>query len=206
MKKLGHELLKNQRGSGAVEFALVLPLMLLLLLGTIDAGRFLWEMNRAEKATQVGARYAAVTTPVSTGLINADFESADLPAGSLIPADMLGELECSRTTCTCTGCAVTVGSAVDTTMFDAIVARMQTMDPAIQADNVRVTYRGSGFGFAGDAGGGGATETMEISPLISVSLTDMEFQPISGFLLASIAMPSFSTTLPAEDASGQYSY
>jgi hypothetical protein len=180
--------------------------MLLLLFGTIDAGRFLWEMNRAEKATQLGARYAVVTTPVSTGLINADFESADLPAGELIPADMLGNLECSRTTCTCTGCEVTVGSAVDASMFDAIVTRMQTLDPAIDADNVRISYRGSGFGFAGDSGGGGASETMEISPLITVSLTGMEFQPISGFLFGTIDLPSFSTTLPAEDASGEYSY
>lgn len=205
MKAMIRRFLTDQTASSAAEFALVLPIMLILLFGTIDGGRFLWELNRAEKATQVGARFAVVTTPVSTGLINADFESADLPAGELIPADMLGKLECSRTTCTCTDCQVTVGNAVDTVSFDALVARMQAMYPAIQAANVRVTYRGSGFGFAGDPGGGGATETMEISPLVTVSLTNMEFQPVSGFALGQIAMPNFATTLTAEDASGSYS-
>ena len=193
------------RGASGAEFALTLPLLLILLLGTVDAGRFLWEINRAEKATQMGARYAVVTSPVSTGLIDADFESASLPAGELIPADSIGKLECTRSNCTCTDCSVSVGSAVDTARFDAIVARMQAMDPTIEADNVKVTYRGSGFGFAGDAGGGGAGETMEISPLVTVSLTDMEFQPITSFMLAGISLPPFSTTLTAEDASGEFS-
>ena len=194
-----------ERGASAAEFALVLPLLLIFLLGIVDAGRFLWEVNRAEKATQMGARYAVVTSPVSMGLIDADFESASLPAGELIPADSIGKLECTRETCSCTSCSVTVGAGVDTTRFDAIVERMQAMDPAIEADNVSVTYRGSGFGFAGDAGGGGAGETMEISPLVTVSLTGMQFQPITSFLLAGINLPSFSTTLTAEDASGAYS-
>lgn len=196
------KLLRCNRAASAAEFALVLPLMLILLLGTIDAGRFLWAMNRAEKATQMGARFAIVTDPVSTGLVNADFESADLPKGELIPADMLGSLECTRSSCTCSGCDVTVGSGVNTASFDAIVARMQAMYPDIEANDVRVTYRGSGFGFAGDSGG---TEKMEISPLVSVSLTGLQFEPVTTLLLANINMPAFSTTLPAEDSSGSVS-
>ena len=60
--------IRCEKAASAAEFALVLPLLLILLFGTIDAGRFLWAMNRAEKATQMGARYAIVTDPVSTGL------------------------------------------------------------------------------------------------------------------------------------------
>ena len=192
------------RAASAAEFSLVLPLLLLLLFLTIDSGRFLWEVNQAEKATQMGARLAVVTTPVSTGLINADFVSADVPAGELIPASAIGKLECSRTSCTCTDCDVTVGSTVNTARFDAIVTRMQAMYPNIAASEVRVIYRGSGFGFAGDAPGGGA-ETMEISPLVTVSLTGMTFSPVTTFMQANIPMPSFSTTLPSEDASGSFS-
>ena len=201
IRRLG-SMLRCERAAGAAEFAMVLPLMLILLFGTIDAGRFLWAMNRAEKATQMGARYAIVTDPVSTGLVNADFESADLPKGELIPASMLGSLECTRTSCSCTGCEIAVGTGVNTASFDGIVARMQAMYPGIAADNVRVTYRGSGFGFAGDTGG---PETMEISPLVSVSLTDLRFVPVTSLLLADITLPAFSTTLPAEDATGAVS-
>ena len=42
----------NRSGASAAEFALVLPILLILLLGIIDAGRWLWTYNRAEKATQ----------------------------------------------------------------------------------------------------------------------------------------------------------
>ena len=57
-------LIRDERGASAAEFALVLPLLLLLLFGIIDAGRLAWEFNRAEKATQVGARVAVVTDPI----------------------------------------------------------------------------------------------------------------------------------------------
>jgi hypothetical protein len=202
------QLLYCRGGASAAEFALVLPLLLILLLGIIDTGRFLYEMNQAEKATQMGARLAVVTAPVSTGLRDADFVSSTVLAGDLIPASAIGAVECSRTSCSCSGCSVTVGSGVDTARFDAIVSRMTAMDASIQPANVRVIYRGSGFGFAGDAaggGGGGGTETMEISPLTTVSLTDVSFIPISSFLLARLHLPTVATTLPSEDASGAYS-
>ncbi len=60
------------------------------------------------------------------------------------------------------------------------------------------------MGFAGNAGSSGTGE-MEISPLITVSLSGLQFTPITTFLLASMTMPDFATTLTAEDASGSYS-
>lgn len=199
-------LFRCERGASASEFALVLPLLLLLLLGMIDVGRFLWEVNQAEKATQVGARFAVVTTPVSPGLIEADFESQATPAGELIPADALGALTCTSSGCTCTGICPVSDTSVDSDAFDAIVARMKAYYADVNAENVRVTYRGSGFGFAGDAVSGGAgTEEMEISPLVTVSVTGLQFTPVTTLLLAEFELPSFATTLPAEDASGDYS-
>lgn len=189
-----------RRAASAVEFALVLPLLMLMLFGTIDVGRFMWAVNEAEKATQAGARFAVVTTPVSPGLVDTDFESASLPAGDLIPATALGALTCTSTACTCSGTCPVTDLSVDSTAFDAIVARMAAMDPSIAAANVEVTYRGSGFGFAGGPAG-----QMQVSPLVTVSLKNLDFIPITSFLLAQIPMPAASTTLPAEDSSGSYS-
>ena len=59
-RRTGRCLVADCRGASAAEFSLVLPLLILLLFGIIDAGRLLWEVNRAEKATQMGARYAIV--------------------------------------------------------------------------------------------------------------------------------------------------
>ena len=36
-------LLRNRSGASAAEFGLVLPLLIILLLGIIDAGRFIWD-------------------------------------------------------------------------------------------------------------------------------------------------------------------
>jgi len=181
---------------------MVVPVLVVMLFGSIDVGRFMWEMNQAEKATQVGARFAVVTTPVSPGLVDADYISGTVKAGDLIPATALGSLSCTSTGCVCDSTCPGVNNlSVDSAAFNAIVARMQMFKPDIAAANVRVTYRGSGFGFAG-----GASGSMEISPLVTVSLTEVRFAPITTFLLKNIRLPDFSSTLPAEDASGTFSY
>ena len=210
MTALLRRLLRCPRAASAAEFALVLPLLLLFLFGVIDVGRFMWEVNQAEKATQVGARMAIVTTPVSPGLVEADFASSTLPAGALIPASALGQVKCTSASCVCTGTCPTMTSTVNSTAFNAIVARMAQIKPDIAAANVEISYRGSGFGYAGTAasgpGGGSAPpETMEISPLVTVALIGVQFTPITSLLFASITLPSFTTTMTAEDSAGTYS-
>jgi len=210
MSLLPARLLRCQRAASAAEFALVLPLLLLFIFGIIDVGRFLWEVNQAEKATQVGARMAIVTTPVSPGLVEADFAGGALVAGELIPASALGEVKCTSASCVCTGTCPSMATSVNSAAFTAIVTRMAQIKPGITAANVEVSYRGSGFGYAGSAptgpGGGSAPpETMEISPLVTVSLKDVVFTPITSLLLAGITLPSFTTTMTAEDSAGQYS-
>lgn len=200
-----------ERAAAAAEFALVLPLMLLFIFGIIDVGRYMYIVNRAEKATQIGVRMAVVTNPLSPDLIAADYASGSLPAGELIPANELGKLTCTGTGCTCTtGPCPSGGGAIDGPAHALIVDRINDILYGVGAANVEVSYSGSGFGFAGSAagpGGGGAIpEAMEISPLVTVSLVDLEFRPITGLLMPIIGLPRFSSTLPAEDASGAVSH
>ena len=63
-------LLIDRRASSAAEFAMVLPLLIMFLLGIIDVGRLLWTVNRIEKSTQMGVRFAIVTNPIPVGLTN----------------------------------------------------------------------------------------------------------------------------------------
>lgn len=50
----------RQEGAVAIEFALVTPLLCLLLFGIVEMGRLLWTWNAAVEATRLGARLAVV--------------------------------------------------------------------------------------------------------------------------------------------------
>jgi Flp pilus assembly protein TadG len=49
----------HERGQSLVETAIVLPLLLLLFMGTVDVGRFLFAYIALEEAVQEGATYAS---------------------------------------------------------------------------------------------------------------------------------------------------
>jgi hypothetical protein len=199
-------LLQDVRAASAAEFALVLPLLLILLFGIIDGGRFMWEYNRAEKATQMGARFAVATDLVPSGLATYSFSiNEGLPQGSAVPIASFDAATCDDSTCTCTGGGVCGSIGYDGpgtgTAFGNIVERMRLMYPPIQPGNVEIEYRNVGLGFAGDPNG------PDVSPLVTVSLTGMQFQPITTFFLggATISMPDFRASLTAEDLAGDSS-
>lgn len=194
-------LLGDRRAASAAEFALVLPLLILLLFGIIDTGRFFWQLNKSEKATQMGARMAIVTTPVSPDLVEASYVAGTVKSGDLIPASALGTVECNSGGCRCTvdPCPFS-NSTVDTTAFNTIVTRMSQMNPLINPSKVVISYSGSGFGYAG-----AADETMDVQPLVTVTVRDMQFKPIALLGLAGWNLPAASATLTAEDSSGTFS-
>ena len=203
-------LLRSRSGASAAEFGLVLPLLIVLLLGIIDAGRFIWEYNRAEKATQAGARVAIVTQIIPQGV--ADFKYVNQTVGGIkylqgdpLAASALGKVTCQQTSgslgCTCdsaNGYCPSLGT-INTAGFDAVVARMQAMYPKVSPARVVVEYSGSGVGYAGDPSG------MDISPLVTVKIRDLPFNPLVFFGLVNFNLPSFSTSLTAEDSASVYS-
>ena len=52
--------LRNDRGAAAVEFALVVPILLMLVFGAIEYGRIYSELEVLESAAREGARAASV--------------------------------------------------------------------------------------------------------------------------------------------------
>jgi Flp pilus assembly protein TadG len=61
-------LLRNQRGQSVVEFALVLPLLLLVVFGITEFGRAWMTMNVITSAAREGCRLAVVTDPDVAGV------------------------------------------------------------------------------------------------------------------------------------------
>ena len=54
---------RNQKGQGLLEFALILPLFLLLLLGIVEASRIMWAYITVQNAARDAARYAITGKP-----------------------------------------------------------------------------------------------------------------------------------------------
>lgn len=59
MNRPSHSHWRCERGSAAVEFALILPLMTLLLFGFFEAGRMFYTFNIASSAARDAARFGA---------------------------------------------------------------------------------------------------------------------------------------------------
>jgi len=52
----------RQRGSVAVEYGVILPVFLLLVLGLMDTGRLLWTQTTLDRAVEAAARCGVVNT------------------------------------------------------------------------------------------------------------------------------------------------
>jgi Flp pilus assembly protein TadG len=190
-------LIRDQRAASAAEFAMVLPLFMILLFGAIDAGRYMWTINRAEKAAQMGVRMAVVTDFVSSD-IGDDYIgqcSTPLGQGDPIPPGCFTTITCSKP-----GGSVTCSSGtVNQAAFNTVLGRMQLFMPEIAAGNVQVIYSPSGLGYAGDPNG------PDLAPLVTVRLSGLSFRPIVTFAFATVGLPEVRSSLTFEDGEGSQS-
>ncbi len=134
----------DTRGTTAAEFALVLPVALLFFFGIIDGGRYVWAMNRLEKAVQMGTRTAVVTDVVASDLETADYVDFECPA---LDADgnpttkpvQVGDQICAAAvptvTCTSAGCG---GGGFNSDAFANILARMRVVAPSLRDNEVTI--------------------------------------------------------------------
>ena len=82
---------KAERGANLVEFALVAPLLLILLLGIIEFGVIFAHYNEVRHSAREGARYAAVSNPDyngdstidNTDVLEVTCDSINLPGGTV---------------------------------------------------------------------------------------------------------------------------
>jgi len=190
-------------GAAGAEFAMVLPLLILMLFGMIDVGRYMWTLNEVEKATQMGARMAVVTTMVPGGLASQNYATT-LGQGVPIPTSSFGAAQCQKpagsVTCTCVTTPCPTLTPVDTTAFDAVVTRMNQIAGVVDPANVTIMYRNSGLGYAGDPTG------PDVAPIVTVSAVNVGFNSLIGqFFGISLRLPTVSASLTLEDGQGNFS-
>lgn len=196
-------ILRRDDGATAAEFAMVLPLLILLLFGIIDVGRYMWTLNQVEKATQMGARMAVVTNMVPGGLASQNY-GAILGQGAAIPTSQFGAAACSAPagtlTCTCVTSPCPTLTPVDNTAFTAITTRMNQIAESVSPQDVTIRYDNSGLGYAGDPTG------PDVAPIVTVSAVGVGFQSlILQFLGINLQLPTVSASLTLEDGQGSFS-
>lgn len=170
---------------------MVLPLLLIFLLGIIDVGRYSWMLNRAEKATQMGVRYAVVSDPAAN-VIKTDFVSMGVPGGDPVPTTMFDSAVCTNSgNCTVSGTGG-IDASRNSTAFNQIVTWMQKFDPAVASSQVKVTYKNVGLGYSGDPNG------PNVAALTTVELDGLRFYPMILFGY-SVALPPIKASLTLED-------
>lgn len=201
MRRAFLQLLRRNDGASAAEFALVLPLLLIFLLGMIDVGRYMWSINKLEKATQMGARMAVVTDMVPTGLANTNF-GLTLGQGAPIPASSFGAAECDKTSgsvaCNClAGSTCPALSPINSVAFQNIATRMEAIAPMIADTDIRIRYTNAGVGYAGDPNG------PDVAPIVTVSAVGVDFVPLIFQVFGgNLGLPTESASLTLEDGQG----
>ena len=206
--------LRDQQGSVMVEVTIMLSIVLLLVLGAIDFLLLFYQWNAAAKAVQTGARLAAVSDPVASGLNNLSqaVMSASVPPGAAMP-NFVVTCDGRTATCTCNGVNACRGgydrAAMNTIVFgrgssscsdakSADVVGMCDIFPRITPANVKIVYAQTGLGYAGRPGGP--------MPTITVSLQNLPFQffflrGLMGF--HDFQIPASTVSLTAEDLSSR---
>jgi Flp pilus assembly pilin Flp len=206
-------LARDEDGGPLVEVAVILPILILFLFGGIDFMNALYQWNAAAKAVQIGARIAAVSDPIASGLTSIANEavSPSLASGGPMP-DFTVECDGSAAVCECTSGACDGMGSYSRDAMELIVcgrggnsacaspasqyfAGMCNLHPAIAPQYVTVVYKQTGLGYAGRSLGPVPTITVSLNAASSKTKLPFKF-----FFLpfAAINIPQATTTITGE--------
>jgi hypothetical protein len=225
---LDQTFIKDRRGSVAVEFVALLPAFVFLTFFIFEIGIAVLWIGTAEKAAQLGARLAIVSSKAVT----------DLPATYSLAADHTWGQNCSQGACGTGGSGFPArwcigglsggaGGYCDTAnctgatkpCFGVIVDRMRAIAPLIQPQNVTISYEYAGLGFAGGPIVPRVTVTVGVTPAGFTPPNAGQAVPYGTFMTTILArfmrlvtgnpaagspltnMPTISATFTGEDLS-----
>jgi hypothetical protein len=211
-----NHLLRDQCGAVMVEVTIMLSITLVLVLGGIDFLLLFYQWNAAAKATQIGARLAAVSDPVASGLngLSRAVVSESVPPGGAMPKFIV-TCDGRTATCTCNGeraCRGVKGynsAAMNTIVFgrgNSSCSNAKSADRVgmchifsrITPANVKIVYEQTGLGYAGRPGGPMPTITISIQNL------PFRFYFLGGLIgFRDLQIPASTTSITAEDLSSR---
>lgn len=185
--------LTSEEGGATVEFVAIMFFFTVVVFMIIELALALFWWQTAVKAASVGARYAAITDPVETGL-----PSTNQPSSA---AALYGAMCTGATGDPCAPFNLTPFTTTVQTPgpFNDIYCRMKAVLPNLQPKNVVITYTYVGLGFVGGPPVPAVTVTIQNVPF-PTGFLDV-FGTFFGKALTTI--PTMSSTMTAEDLNTQ---
>lgn len=134
--------LRSHRGAAAVEFALVISVFLMLMLGAMEFGRVLFYWNTTAEATRLGARVAVVC----------DLNDSQIKArmGALFPRLQPDDIAvsylptgCNVDSCQSVTVTINAGKVIDTFIpFAAISLTLPPFTTTLPRESLQSTFDG----------------------------------------------------------------
>jgi TadE-like protein len=206
-------LVRDEDGGPLVEVAIILPILITFLFGGVDFMNALYQWNAAAKAVEIGARIAAVSDPVASGLnsIPENVLSASVASGSPMP-DFIVACDGGAAACVCeSGACGGMGSYSAEAMGLIVYGRagketctppaseyfagMCNIFPPIMPQYVTVVYVQTGLGYAGRNTGPVPTIAVSLNAASSKAKLPFKFFFLP---LANIDVPQVTTTITGE--------
>lgn len=189
--------MSDRRGVTLLEGLLAMPIVLLVLAAMFEFGVLMFQWNMTVKATQIGARLAAVSTPLvgddAYDLAMSDGFDVLIEGNPVPPTNVSISCGAEPSDGPCDAAAMsrllTGGDSLCGTVSTNSVIGMCDVAPFIGADNVRITYQRSGLGYVGRPFGQVSTITVETVGL------NFDF-----FLLDDLIPPLGQISIPAHPA------
>ena len=206
--------LRDIAGAVLVEYTVVFPLFIVVVLGTVDVTYMLYEWGLANKAAYRGARTAVVSAPVAVNITSPAYDATLIGQPCFNTAGT--NVNCPSLSTVCTPGAsngtCTNGFAWDEAAFtnssDRIFDRMKSIFPRLTRQNVQISYQTNNLGFVGRPGGLPMNVTVSIQCMTHQfffidALMRWAFTPPAGcpVTLRGPAIPGFASTLQSEDMS-----
>lgn len=167
-------LLGCRRGTAAIEFAILLPVILVISVAGLEFALIMFEYHLASEATRRAARVAIIEPPIAS----------------------IDEITTSGVTCTYAGgsppsCSGATTSSTATATFDKIADAVAELVPSILTDpslTLSVTYRDTGLTDSGT--------TNVYTPSATVRLTGLKYEFFAAGLVgvSGFEFPGFDTT------------
>uniref|UniRef100_A0A2A3JZT2 Pilus assembly protein TadE n=2 Tax=Alloyangia mangrovi TaxID=1779329 RepID=A0A2A3JZT2_9RHOB len=191
--------LRETSGLAMTEALIVVPVLMLVCGAMVEFGLMVYEWNQTLKAMQVGARRAAVSTPLTDISALSDY-GASLSQGDPVPMPPPDPPEPGNTyAVSCGAGASPCDEAALTRLMNGSdddgsgITGIRDIAPFIAPENIRITYQHSGLGYVGRPFGPVLTVTLEVR--------DLAFDLLLLDMLVPITIPAHPVAITSEDLS-----